>query len=421
MPDPLVTSGGSESPRGIADTLDTSDPGDETQRNFRYQHAYGVILLVAGARGREPYVALWCEHHEDLLCERSDGRFDGYQIKTRRPEIGDWTTNDEPFRRSIKRFVALLRRFPDDIDKLHFVSNAECSDSADGRHIAKSPQQLRRALEGCRSIDEVPAPFADTLTDLASFCDCTTSEVFNCLRRVHFVKGPSRDSFDTELAHDHLSTLPAFQFMIPAQLNRVRDSLVQLVYKASSLQVDSPDRHLCPVDATDRRNPRLMSKRLDVKLALETVDSAAPFRYLPVESALPLGDAFSQAPRRSRKLSEGGLGAYTELMERRALSAEAHLIEFAHLQPELAKAAVNQIENIVLGECMEARLAASAEGSPYGTRMLVDVNERLRHAARNEPSTVYCQPYEVLSGVAALLTGACKVWWSPEFDVEATP
>ena len=60
---------------------DKGDPGDETQRNFAYQHAYGVILLAAMSRGDKPYSALWCEHHDDLLGDYGDGYFDAYQVK----------------------------------------------------------------------------------------------------------------------------------------------------------------------------------------------------------------------------------------------------------------------------------------------------------------------------------------------------
>lgn len=63
----------------------SGDPGDETERNFRYQHQYGVVLLAAVRRGTLNYIALYCEHHEDFLAERPDGLFDGYQIKTSRP------------------------------------------------------------------------------------------------------------------------------------------------------------------------------------------------------------------------------------------------------------------------------------------------------------------------------------------------
>ena len=66
------------------DVYDGDDPGDETQRNFRYQHAYGVLLLAACLSGQRHYTALWCEHHEDYLTEIGDGSFDAWQIKTRR-------------------------------------------------------------------------------------------------------------------------------------------------------------------------------------------------------------------------------------------------------------------------------------------------------------------------------------------------
>ena len=54
------------------EVLDTVDVGDETQLRFRYQHAYGVILLLAALSGKKPYTILWCEHHEDLLGQRND-------------------------------------------------------------------------------------------------------------------------------------------------------------------------------------------------------------------------------------------------------------------------------------------------------------------------------------------------------------
>ena len=72
------------------DSINLSDPGDEVLRKFRYQHAYGVILSVGMATGLLPCKALWCEQHEDFLTESADGFFDAYQIKTRKPELGEW-------------------------------------------------------------------------------------------------------------------------------------------------------------------------------------------------------------------------------------------------------------------------------------------------------------------------------------------
>lgn len=111
-PEPKRSKGsGAVRPRLGADpseTRNSTDPGDATSRNFRYQHAYGVMLLVSAMRGLRPYAAIWCEQHEDFLAQRQDGSFDGYQIKTSRPELGAWTLKDGELTKSIGRFVDLV-------------------------------------------------------------------------------------------------------------------------------------------------------------------------------------------------------------------------------------------------------------------------------------------------------------------------
>ena len=109
----------------LHEVVDTTDPGDDVQQRYRYQHAYGVILLVASMRKELPYVAIWCEHHEDLLGELEDGYYDAYQVKTQLPENGRWDLTKEPLKDSIKRFVTLNQKFPDKIREFHFVSNVD--------------------------------------------------------------------------------------------------------------------------------------------------------------------------------------------------------------------------------------------------------------------------------------------------------
>src|SRR4051812_5282740 len=93
------------------DSLDTSDPGDQTQRNFRYQHAYGVILIVQSRKGVLPYIAILCEQHEDFLGIRIDGDVDGWQIKTRAVHSGRWKLTDDEFVHCISRFVNLVAKY----------------------------------------------------------------------------------------------------------------------------------------------------------------------------------------------------------------------------------------------------------------------------------------------------------------------
>jgi hypothetical protein len=78
---------------------------------------------------------------------------------------------------------------------------------------------------------------------------------------------------------------------------------------------------------------------------------------------------------------------------------------------------VTQIENIVLAECNEAQLRQATTGQPYGQKMMIDVQDRLKGLAKNEASRVHDVPYEILMGMSGLLTEECTVWWSDKFDV----
>ncbi len=102
-----------------SELMDTDDVGDSTQRNFRYQHAYGVILLIGAALKKLPYIAIWCEHHEDILAEREDGRWDGFQVKTRKPELGEWDLNDNELCSAIDHLARLESKFSGRISALH--------------------------------------------------------------------------------------------------------------------------------------------------------------------------------------------------------------------------------------------------------------------------------------------------------------
>ncbi|WP_436110893.1 dsDNA nuclease domain-containing protein [Neorhizobium tomejilense] len=71
-------------------TTASGDPGDETERNFRYQHQYGVVLLAAVRRGTFNYIALYCEHHEDFLAECQSARnVDPLSACNLHPPVGD--------------------------------------------------------------------------------------------------------------------------------------------------------------------------------------------------------------------------------------------------------------------------------------------------------------------------------------------
>jgi hypothetical protein len=291
-----------------ADVAAIGDPGDETQRNFRYQHAYGSILLIAAATGINPYDAIWCEHHEDLLAERTDSTYDAYQVKTRRPEIGDWTLTEEPIRHSLKRFVNLHNQFGASINRFVIVSNAEFLTVGLGvRDIKKlktSPRTFLKVMEGYNKASEVQGPFAEVLTTMATDFGCDAEVLFAVLKRTELVKGPNRDHFDSEVAHIHLPELPDCKLMPAAVLNAVRDELIQKVYGASSLLIEDPRQHLPHV--AGQTNPRLLAKRVSVVTDCVGQSSSMVFRYQTGDVTLAIGESGTQRDVLRKKFVQGG-------------------------------------------------------------------------------------------------------------------
>jgi len=258
--------------------IDSNDPGDETQRNFRYQNAFGAILLIAAGRGVKPYQSIWCEYHEDILAECQDGTIDAYQIKTRKPEEGLWDLRDEPLLKSIRGFTNLYKVFSERIRSYYFVSNAsfpkpkQFKDSKNTK-FANNPAAFLERIHSIATYNDLVEPFIGTFRNLVSFCQCGEEDLFTVLNRVDFIPGPSRQDFDAVIAHDHLSKLSQCSLLKPQTLNQIRDDLVMKIYYASSLFLDDPDRHLTPLYSKLQVRPEVLAKRVPVQLLFEVIET----------------------------------------------------------------------------------------------------------------------------------------------------
>jgi len=397
----------------------SDDPGDATQRNYRYQYAFGVVLLVAAVTKKKDYRAIWCEQHEDFLCEIESGEmFDAVQVKTQQPESGYWQTNSEAFVKSIKRFVELDAKYPGAIRRFAFVSNTEFLDSDADTQASKSPLHLLRAINSARDWNELTEKALKAYGQLQKDTGANERALFSVLKRLDLAVGPSRDAFVAELALNHLSQLDHCRDLNAGKLEDVTDAAIGLVECASSLSCQSPERHYACLNRAGTTDPQLLEKRLSVEqFVLRCRNAASPdFRYLEGLTSQPLKLAGKDLKVFCAKLSRGGLEEQAEILRRQTLSAHAALIERAD-RDEDGERVVTQIENIVLAECKEAQLRQATRGQPYGQKMMIDVQDRLKGLAKNEAARVYDQPFEILMGMAGLLTEECTVWWSDKFNV----
>lgn len=408
---------------GPGSVLDHNDPGDDTQLRFRYQHGYGVILLCGGATGARPYVAIWCEHHEDLLGEKADGRFDSFQIKTATPESGPWKMNAGSLCKSVGRFVELDQKFPAKFDSHSFVSNVKCYDTKQADELGKSPIRFFKAVHECDLVDKLPACHAKALKDLAEKLECDQSALFATCKRVRIVLGPPLDGFEASIAHEHLPELDGCRALAPYELDGLRDELIQTVFRASSVAVTDPSKHWCCVLGEDHLNPRLRQKRLSTNdcIADALAERKFVFRFAPSDGALKLDGSKSGLRVLAKKLRKGGVLNQVDAMRARTLSAEGHLLGLVAQDADNARRVIDQLRGVVQGTCSDAEAVASAKPEPWGLDMYRHVVKRLEGVAENQPDLVFRQPYECLMGVAGLLTEECKVWWSPTFNVEEEP
>jgi hypothetical protein len=402
------------------DGIDLSDPGDEVLRRFRYQHAYGVILSVAMVTGKLDYTALWCEHHEDFLAETNSGLFDAYQIKTKTPELGEWQVNHEAFWKSISRFVKLDIAYPNKIRSFLFVSNTRFSNSSAKKLEHWSPQKLLIGIQSATKWEDLVDEVKKGFCELKKLIDVEESQLFSVLRRLKIVVGPTDRAFEDEIAQRHIANLDECKSMGVSSLSKVRDALIAMIAEASSLVSKDPSRDWMGLNWKSQEDPFLLAKRITVENITLTIRDAqdSGFHYLPEFASLQLGGARERMDTLREKMAYGGLGARYEIMHRRAITAENELLDLV-TRPDNGMPILSQIENIVLAECDEANLLASQKEEPYGPAMLIDVQDRLKQISEREPGRVQEKSYDLLVGIAGLLTSECKVWWSEQFELES--
>lgn len=420
MPDePLESKSNQHSPiRQMPDR----DYGAETLRNYRYQSAYAVALLVAAAAKKKNYSAVWCEQEDDILAQIAENSFDSYQVKTRKPELGEWRLTDDPFVSAVNVFIRLDAKYPGSFQHFNFVSNAECMESDAVAHKHLCPKRLAvAAANGCASAAELPEAEAKGFKALLEKTESASESLFKVVQRLGFVKTPERESFIAELAQNHLRELEWCRLSQP-RLEIVVWSLIEMVDRASSLSSQDSSRHLARRAGDGQTDPQLTAKRITVEdFILRSRELANPtFHYLSSLTTNPLAQTSKDLKRFNQKLQRGGLDDYAHSLRNQTLSAEAAFLDLATRGPQ-GQAELAQIENVVKAECDAAHLRAAQGAKPFGQRMLIDVQDRLHRVAKEEANKVGRQPYEALIGMAGILTESCPVWWSEKFDLENEP
>ena len=174
-------------------------------------------------------------------------------------------------------------KYPGRFRFFYFVSNTEPSKSSAKKKIAFSPLIFLSSIRECSDASQISDPYREAFDNLLIHCECTESRLFDVLGRTKFVLGPSRDNYESVVAHEHVPFFEGCADLSPVELNGLRDEFMRKVFLASSLQGQDASRYWSPLNESSYNDPKLQAKRI----SLETIGilisdrKGVPFRFLP--------------------------------------------------------------------------------------------------------------------------------------------
>lgn len=395
-----------------------SDRGDETQALFMYQWAAGVVELAASLASRNSYVAVWCEHHDDLLAELPSGVFHAIQVKTNSAQGATWKCNDSGFIDAVRKFSEHESQYSSQVEQYVFFSNARpyipARTATTPSTLASSPVRVRDQCRCSADAKRIPSPYKSSFDALVKATDVAPELMFSVLRKLEFKKGPPLEGFRDHLAHV-VAGIPACTQLTIESLCRVRDEMLFLIGKASTLSIPSLDFYASILQSDGRPTAASRSKRVSVEdfEGILQQDQSVGFRYADVGGHLQLGQASGQMEVLRQKMNAGYVGAYFDSVWLQAMAAEQRLLERAHIDPVAALRTTRQLESVVLVECRNAEALAALETDERRKGLLIyqRILQRTEELARHDRASVENERAETLRGVAGLLSGSCKFAW----------
>ena len=252
--------------------------GASTLQRYTYQAAYGVILYASVRRGINDYIAIYCEHHEDLLCEKEGGVFDAYQVKT---SSRRWTVSSPDFVKAISRFIQLDAEFPQRIESFCFVSDREdliVPTTRTERGQATDLNGFRQNIQACKAPEEIPELYRAAFDKLRNRIEinhgiaCGITQLFKVLSRLDLQAGPHSTAVEAVILADHISTIPECRDH-SGDWGSVAKYWLERFMAASRHANDHPDRHVLGVRDGAFDAHAIGQRRIDCRCSMRTMES----------------------------------------------------------------------------------------------------------------------------------------------------
>ncbi len=431
--------------------LSGDDHGDDMQRRLRYQATAAAIWSLALYDDGCGLIAVYCEHHEDVLFHKTGDRFIGTQVKTKLDHLGPYRSTDEEITHSIRRFVSLETRFPSRFDGYQIATNAgfwnENKTGANLEHILAAsasddlngacpsivakyadvifppPEKPKVSRKKIKSAEEISAE-----AQAAKVYEDATKEreqnLIACRKVLKKIK-PDKLHRMADARIVLISMLPKCSLVgdrFHSELGRIADALIDEMLKAGSLTEETDrDRYLFIFDQPGEvskcqiiKGKRITCERLNS--VVEACICAVP--TLVTSNPVSIADLPTTLRTMERKMAAGGISiGNIELAKDLRASTEALLARWFHRDGSLADKRYQHLRTVVRNAAQEAFDQAVADQNSFGQAMLADIRNRLKQRFDADPGSFFGCTYEHLLGMVAILTDDCTVWWSKPFVI----
>lgn len=388
-----------------------ADTGAETQRRFRYQAEYLAILSLELLRPDSEFQALWCEHGDDGLVLRSDGKYVAYQVKTKAIGQPAIKAIDGEAISAIRTFAALELEAGQRIGSYVLVSSIGFSTAH------KDGSNLPHVLESVAG-QENQELVNKYVQRIGGELDLQEGVVRAVLKKMRCEIGPSITDISHRLT-DRVAGLGEMADQNIATCRRTATAIADVLQKASQLEYEAERSEVIAFmeDPTSLRlTERARGKRVGVE-RLRAVVAQQRAESLEAPLVLAVVGLPPSSSKAEKKMLAGGLpmplvqnlvnlrGAYEAEMLRRSerLGIEEARRQAAHIELSVTT------DGTAAHAILERR-----EGQAFGSRMYADVESRVRRRAESLPghASSLGLSFEQLMGAMTAVTDQCRVWWT---------
>lgn len=395
--------------------IDDTDPGDSTGQAFRFQYIFAAITCCGLLNESSDITEVFCEHHEDVLVKKRNGKFVGIQVKTRGDDQPVWKTSDEQVKRTLERFVTHDKNYPDSFDSFKFLTNHPLHNEDAGTSLTSLLSKVKEA----KSLSGLATKYAKVVKEVARSSSGDAESVFRTFAKTEALSSlPKKNDIMLRLKNDLVLNWPGATNATPSALHRVSEALASACHSRSTLaHVDDVPLYLMAtsnsVDVEHRQ--RIDFKRITRACFIKIIEEAFNARE---NLGDPYTDPLKITPGSEKllelKLDAGGL-SITTLNSAIDLKNSVEYLGQRWLTrhgAEVTKTRLRDIRSQVLRDASVAFENTKQNNEQlFGAKMLHELRLALERRASDAAAVFNCTK-EHLEGFAFQLSSECAIDWS---------